>query len=142
MITAETDKVYQEFRGRLETVLLEDIDYKGPMSAADLGLEDDLLTSLIKIVFDVLQNCLGAQVKTEELAVRVHNIKVIQQMHINNRIRKQIFKGDWDRFRDLKGGMLSDGLILTMQKGTEQETRALIVYVREGSTGLTKYPEL
>lgn len=142
MITAENDNVFQEFRNRLESVLLEDVNYTGPMSAEELDLPDDLLTGLIDIVFDVLQNCLGAQVKTEELAVRVHNINVIQQMHINNRIRKQIFKGDRNRYRAAGAGKLSDGLILTMRKGTEQETRALIDYVRNGSTGLTVYPEL
>jgi hypothetical protein len=141
MLTEDDDLVFSEFKKRLEFGLTE-ADYQGPQSARELDLPDDLITSLIEIVFSFLLNCLASgKTDPEKLAKKVKRLSVIQQMFINAEIRKTIFKNDLSAYLAAGGGKLSNALVYTLKQTEEPELVDLAKYVASETDGLTVYPE-
>lgn len=141
MLTEETDQVFSTLRKRLEEGLTE-ADYTGPMKAEELGLPDDLLNSLIELVFETLSGCLGRMKDPAKVADRVRKMNVLQQMFLNTKIRKTIFKDDAGRYVAAGGRKLSDALVYALKRTEESELVSMAEYVRDGLVGLTVYPDL
>jgi hypothetical protein len=140
MITFNRDEVVTNLKTKLEESL-EELDYRGPLKANEGGLTDDLLDGLIEIIFEVLSSCLGASKTADQISKDVKNINGLQQVAINIKIRNRLFNKNRSAYASAGGSKISDIAVATIEKNSEEDIKKLVEYTRDGSNGLTIYPE-
>lgn len=141
MLTFESDPVAVEFKTKVEQSLIE-VDYEGPMKKTE-GLLEDLVPQLLGILFDFLDTCINRSRQSNKvIARRAKNIRSFQQYALDNRIRRQVFRGSWNRYNAAGGDKISDALIVAGKATSDEDMEHLVSYVREESEGVTVHGPL